>query len=436
MQNKNCKHSYNHSCKGCNSKKHTKYVTVQNNVKKPKVVRVAVKPAQNNKQEEKNKNAKKQKKERKQLPQREFTLKIALMSILLALAFSLAGSYIYNYYFGNSQPTISRGEVTLHVVEKTEEPILENYDPNSIPVITRETKDCVVAITTSTLTNSPMMGQYVKEGAGSGVIVSTDGYIVTNTHVISGANNITVRLTNDAEYKATVIGTDVTTDLSVIKIDVTGLKPAVIGNSENLVVGQTVIAIGNPLGRLGGTVTAGILSAKDREITINNQAMNLLQFDAAVNPGNSGGGLFNLDGELIGIVNAKTSGMEVEGLGFAIPSSDAKLIITELIETGKVSGRPQLGITVAEIKSMTDKNQYIEQELYNFIDSTGLYIVSATNPSLFVGDKLIALDGQSINTFDDIQNIINTKKVGDQVQVTVSRNKQMVTITIELTEKN
>ena len=363
----------------------------------------------------------------------EFVLKLIALTIALSAIFGFAGAFIFNHYLADYL-VIQRGDVHITTVEKNESTITEGLDPQSIPAVVEKTQNSVVAITTSTLTNSPVMGQYVKEGAGSGVVVSENGYIVTNTHVVNDATNIIVRLSNNQEFTATVIGADVATDITVIKIDANGLTPAVIGKSEDLIVGQTIVAIGNPLGELGGTVTSGIISAKDRELTINNQSMNLLQFSAAINPGNSGGGLFNLDGELVGIVNAKTSGSEVEGLGFAIPSTDALNIITQLIENGKVSGRPTLGISVIEIDTMSDAYNYIKDQVYQYIDSTGLYIATSENPHLFIGDKIMAIDGESITEATQIRNIINKKTVGDKISITISRNKKMETIEITLTE--
>lgn len=364
-----------------------------------------------------------------------FILKVTALAMILSFAFGICGAYLYTHYIGGAI-TIQRGNVTVNVVEKKDPPTLEDYSPTSIPAVVSKTEDSVVAITTNTIINNPIMGQYVQEGAGSGVIISEDGYIITNTHVIGDATSIIVRLHNDKEFTATIIGADVTTDIAVIKIEVTGLTPITFGNSDNIVIGQTVVAIGNPLGELGGTVTSGIISAKDRELTINNQNMNLLQFSAAVNPGNSGGGLFNLDSELIGIVNAKNSSAGIEGLGFAIPSNDALDIATQLIENGKVTGRPQLGVSVVEILNTSDIYNYVSEPIYPFLDTVGIYVVDATTPHLFLGDKIIAIDGQSINTYDDLKNIINKKQVGDVVSVTISRSKQMLTLDIELSEKS
>lgn len=180
--------------------------------------------------------------------------------------------------------------------------------------IVDETSPSVVEVFTETKQVSNWFQEYVTEGAGSGVVLSEDGYIVTNHHVIDGANTIKVRLSNGQAYTATLTGTDEKTDLAVLKINASGLKAAKLTDSTTVRVGDFVIAIGNPLGELGGTVTEGIISAKDREITIDGETMTLLQTSAAVNPGNSGGGLFNLSGELVGVVNAKSSGNDIEGL--------------------------------------------------------------------------------------------------------------------------
>lgn len=364
----------------------------------------------------------------------EFLLKTITIAILFSFVFGVVGAYLFNAYLGGVI-LVPRGEVNLQVVEKTDPPVITDLDPTSIPAVVVNTQDSVVAITTNTVTNNQIMGEYVKEGAGSGVIISEDGYIVTNTHVIKDANSIIVRLNNNTEYSASVIGTDVSSDISVIKIDVTGLKPATFGSSANLIIGQTIVAIGNPLGELGGTVTSGIVSAKDRDLTINGQNMNLLQFSAAVNPGNSGGGLFNLNSELVGIVNAKTSGSDIEGLGFAIPADDVQELVKQLIETGKVSGRPQLGVSLIEVETVADIHKYANEKIYPYLDTVGVYILDTDSPYLMMGDKIVAIDNVSVTTFNDLKKYVDSKKVGDTVKLTISRNKKLETFDIVLTEK-
>ncbi|MBN2221639.1 MAG: trypsin-like peptidase domain-containing protein, partial [Vallitaleaceae bacterium] len=283
------------------------------------------------------------------------------------------------------------------------------------------------------------MGQYVSEGAGSGVIVSEDGYIVTNNHVIEGASKITVRLNNGAEYIATLVGRDSKTDLAVVKIDETELNSVVFGDSDELIVGELAVAIGNPLGELGGTVTEGIISALDRSIEIDGESMTLLQTSAAINPGNSGGGLFNQYGELIGIVNAKSSGSGIEGLGFAIPINTAEDIIEQIIEYGYVQGRIDLGVTFIDISDSMTALRYR-------LTSTGVYVQSidsststtTTNASanLKVGDRIISIDGVEVDTAAEIKVLLEDYKVGDQLIIQVERNRQTVDIRMVLKQAN
>ena len=227
----------------------------------------------------------------------------------------------------------------------------------------------------------------MQTGAGSGVIISEDGYLITNNHVINGASTIQVRTSDGTTYDAVLVGTDSKTDVAVLKINASGLRPVTFGDSDNLNVGETAVAIGNPLGELGGTVTNGIISAKDRSITLDNQQMTLLQTNAAINPGNSGGGLFNSRGELIGMVVAKSSGSDVEGLGFAIPSNLVSKIAQELIANGYVTGRPALGVTVLSIENAQTAMQY-------GVSSLGVYITdvesgsAADKAGLQAGDRM------------------------------------------------
>lgn len=290
-------------------------------------------------------------------------------------------------------------------------------------------KQTVVEITTETVTMNGRMGQFISEGAGSGIVISSDGYIVTNNHVISGARNITVRLSDESVYTATLVGTDSKTDIAILKINASGLTPAVLGDSNSLVVGEITVAVGNPLGELGGTVTSGIVSALDREITIDGEVMTLLQTDAAINPGNSGGGLFNLYGELIGIVNAKSSGSDIEGLGFAIPVNTAKSVIEDIITHGYVRGRIDTGLTLVDITDTRTAMMYR-------VSRTGLYITKSTNSELKSGDRITAVDDNAVTNHASFNAAINTHQVGDTVNITVSRGDQGLTLSITLTEMN
>lgn len=295
--------------------------------------------------------------------------------------------------------------------------------------IVDETSPSVVEVFTETKQVSSWFQEYVTEGAGSGVILSEDGYIVTNHHVIDGANTIKVRLSNGQAYTAVLTGTDEKTDLAVLKINVSRLPAAKLADSSTVRVGDFVIAIGNPLGELGGTVTEGIISAKDREVTIDGETMTLLQTSAAVNPGNSGGGLFNLDGELVGVVNAKSSGDDIEGLAFAIPANTVKEITRELIQHGYVTGRPQLGISVAQITKPGMGRQ-------TYYSTPGLYITqSSVDNGLKAGDRIIKIDGTIINNAADVSTVLERHSVGDVVEVIVSRSGKEITVDVKLTEQ-
>jgi len=287
-----------------------------------------------------------------------------------------------------------------------------------------EASPSVVEVYTETKQVSSWFQDYVTEGAGSGVILTEDGYIVTNHHVIDGASTIKVRLSSGQSYTASLTGTDEKTDLAVLKIDASGLTAATLADSSSVRVGDFVIAIGNTLGELGGTVTNGIISAKDREITIDGESMTLLQTSAAVNPGNSGGGLFNLDGELVGVVNAKSSGEDIEGLAFAIPANTVKEIAQELIQYGYVTGRPQLGISVSQITRP------------GMVSTPGLYITqSSAENGLKAGDRILRIDGTAVRRTSDISAVLERHSVGDIVQVVVSRSGNEITVSVKLTEQ-
>lgn len=299
-------------------------------------------------------------------------------------------------------------------------------DALSVTEIASKVGPSVVEVTTEAVTTNAFFGQYVQSGAGSGVIITEDGYIITNNHVVSGASQVTVRTSDGTEYPATVVGADSKTDIAVLKIEATGLTPAVVGDSDSLQVGEFTLAVGNPLGELGGTVTDGIISALDREVTVENQTMNLLQTNAAVSPGNSGGGLFNERGELIGIVNAKSSGQNAEGLGFAIPVNTAIQVAEELINNGYVTGRPAMGVTVLSINDAQTAFQY-------GVNQAGVYVQSvneggaADKAGLQPGDRFVSIDGTAVNSTSDITGIIGEHAVGDTIEVQVVRGTQIVT---------
>ena len=278
--------------------------------------------------------------------------------------------------------------------------------------------------------------QYVTGGAGSGVILSEDGYIITNTHVIVDDNgkavsDITVTLKNGEKYPAVVVGCDAETDIAVLKIEATDLPFAVIGDSEGLRVGEEVIAVGNPLGELGGTVTNGIISALDREIAVDGNTMNLLQTNTAINPGNSGGGLFNMKGQLIGIVNAKSSGSGIEGLGFAIPVNDATAVFEQLVSYGYVRGRTYLGIQFLEIKDVMTAYKYGVRDLGVYVYRV---VTTYNDDVLNPGDRILGVDGHDITSVAQIKSIIREHKVGDTLVFTIARANEIMDVTVTLYE--
>ncbi len=302
----------------------------------------------------------------------------------------------------------------------------------TIPTVVARVEDAVVEISTETLVQSGRVGQYITSGAGSGVIISEEGFIVTNHHVIDGADTIVVRLTDGTKYEATLIGSDEQTDVAVLWIDAVGrdLTVAPLGASFDLVVGEDIIAIGNPLGSLGGTVTEGIVSATARTITVDHVDMTLLQISAPINPGNSGGGLFNLAGELVGIVNAKYSSEEIEGLSFAIPIDTAYAVILELIDHGYVKGRPALDATLVDVTN-------VQSALYYFGSRyTGVYIWESNVNDIKKGDLILTVDGTEVTSVSEVQTIISGKRVGDTVELVVYRSstKKQITVTLPLAE--
>lgn len=332
---------------------------------------------------------------------------------------------------------LAQSQENTQIVSPAQQAITESGHRNNILVldvsgIVEQLRPSVVEISTESVTSgNSIFGQYISQGAGSGVILSEDGYIVTNNHVVQGADSIAVKTMDGQEFKAELVGLDPATDIAVIKVDAQGLKPATVGSSDTLKVGEAAIAIGNPLGSLGGTVTTGIISAVGREITIDNETMTLIQTDAAINPGNSGGGLFNVNGELIGIVNAKQADTGIEGLGFAIPISDVTSVIDDLEKHGKVTSRPLLNVSLQEVTepSYYGQNRQLEP---------GVYVVqiveggTADQAGLQIGDRIVSFDGQAVDSASEVKKILRQHKVGDQVTMEINRDGETQEITLNL----
>lgn len=277
-------------------------------------------------------------------------------------------------------------------------------------------------------------GSSTSKSAGSGVIITTDGYIVTNNHVVDGADKITVKTADEKSYTAKLVGVDSETDIAVIKIEAKGLKSASFGKSSTLEVGDEIVAIGNPLGELSGTVTNGIVSALSREVTIENETMNLIQTNASINAGNSGGGLFDKNGLLVGVVNAKAAGNNVEGIGFAIPIDTAKNVIEQIMDYGYVKGRVTSGLTLIDILDENTARQYSVNEL-------GVYIYSVAEGSnaekagLKSGYIVKSVNGTKVESASDFKAVIKKLKVGDKIKVTVSNGMSEGSVEYKLSEK-
>lgn len=291
----------------------------------------------------------------------------------------------------------------------------------------------VVAITTEQMSSSQTWfgGYYVQSGAGSGIIISQDGYILTCAHVVSGATSVKVQLNgSDETYDATIVGEDSTSDIAVLKIEATGLTPAVIGDSDKLAVGETTVAVGNPLGTLSNTVTQGIVSALNRQVTVEDNDMTLIQTDTSISPGNSGGGLFNANGELIGVVNAKSSYSEAEGIGFAIPINTAMDIAQQLIENGAVA-RPVLGVSILDISDASAAQQY-------GVSAMGVYVADVTKgggaeaAGVQRGDRIIAVDDTAVSSTSTVKSYLAGKEVGDTVSLQVERDGKVLTLNVTL----
>ena len=367
------------------------------------------------------------------------------VALVLAAAMGFAGGFVGAKFGGSGKVVIQQvaPSSTADSASGSDSSITAASSSGS-SLTTEQVADLVspsvVVITTEQVVYSQWSwyGQnQVESGAGSGVIISSDGYILTCAHVVDGASTITVTI-GDKDYTATLVGEDTTSDIAVIKIDADGLTPATVGNSDSLKVGQSVMAVGNPLGELGGTVTGGMISALNRSVTIQGSSsvntMSLIQMDASVSPGNSGGGLFNMNGELVGIVNAKSSSSDAEGLGFAIPINDAIKVAQELLENGYVTGRPYLGITYLAVTDAQTAAQL-------GVNAYGVYVVEvvkggpAEKAGLQAGDRIVSVDGTEIASKDDLGTLMQKHTAGDTLSITIARDGQMQTVNVTLGEK-
>ncbi len=291
------------------------------------------------------------------------------------------------------------------------------------------TVNSVVSINASATENIWGQEAIVMASSGSGFIITEDGYIVTNYHVINGSNSVSVTLYDGTTYDATVVGGDEDFDIAVLKIDAEGLTPVVIGNSSELQVGNDVAVIGNPLGELTFSMSEGIISCTDRLINVDGTPFNMIQITAAVNSGNSGGPLFNMYGEVVGIVSAKLSSSSsseasVEGLGFAIPIDDVVSMIEDIMTNGYVTNKPYLGISAGNFSSSMIPNSTISSGVYIYSVEEG---GAAANAGLLAGDIITKLDDTEITSMDDLTAAKKSYSAGDDVIVEYYRNNQRYT---------
>lgn len=295
------------------------------------------------------------------------------------------------------------------------------------------TVNSIVSINCSAVSTN-IFGQRVESASsGSGFVITQDGYIVTNHHVISGASSVTVTMYDGTEYPATVVGSDSDYDVAVLKINATGLQPVTLGSSEDVNVGDTVLAIGNPLGELTFSMSQGIVSCCDRAINVDGTPFNMIQVDASINPGNSGGPLMNLYGEVVGIVSAKYSSYSdttVEGLGFAIPIGDVQAIITDIMENGQITNKPSFGITAGTMTQQMAAQYQIDQTSGAFVYSVNKG-GAGEKAGLKMGDVITKVDSTDITSMEDLTAAKKGHKAGDTVTVTYYRDGQ--TQTTELT---
>ena len=353
------------------------------------------------------------------------------LCILLSLASGFGGAWTYSKLFAKEPVVIT----TVKESPVTNQTVVSSQNVDLTDVISAA-KESVVEITTEIVKTGSFFSQSIAQGAGSGVIIDSDGYIATCYHVIDGASSVTVTLPDGTAYPAKVYGYDADNDVAVVKIDAHDLPVAVLADSSKLKVGENVFAIGNPLGSLGGTVTDGIVSALDREVEVEGQEMTLLQTSAAVNHGNSGGGLFNAKGELIGIVNAKSAGEDVEGLGFAIPSNIVLDVVTKIMNEGgtAVSSTPIMGVTVQSIYDEQTAKQYN-------LTRYGVYILNvepgygAEKAGLKAWDCIVSVDNIAISQNEDLTNLLKKHAVGDKISVQIIRGKHLMTFEVELMQR-
>lgn len=371
--------------------------------------------------------------------------------IVFALVFSLVGSVLgaggvllvqQNFQEEDPEPETVKQEQVINLLEgQRESAVIETVALDTGKVLTpaevyAANVNSTVGITTS-ITSANYWGYKTTSAAsGSGFIISPDGYILTNFHVIEGSDSITVTTYSGQTYDAAVIGYDESNDIAVLKVDAADLVPVILGDSDNLNVGDSVIAIGNPLGELTFSLTSGAVSAMDREVTFSgNITMNLIQTDCAINSGNSGGALFNLYGEVIGVTNAKYSSSSlseasIDNIGFAIPINSVRDIVESIIEKGYFA-KPYIGLAVSNVSQ--------DALMYGLPEGAAVYTVTENGPAaqagLQQGDIITMLNGTEITGSTQFVELVEDTKIGDTLTLSVYRQGEILTVTVTVSEQ-
>ena len=366
-------------------------------------------------------------------PKQKGAIKIVALCLVCALLGGLAQP-IYSSLSGGNETTIYTGDRTPTQVDTAS--VDTSKELTTAEIYAKYVSSCVGITVDIVSTN--VFGQTVTgAAAGSGFVITEDGYILTNYHVIDGANSIKVTFDNGKEYTATYVGGEEKNDIAVIKVDATGLTPVVIGKSSDMLVGEQVTTIGNPLGELTFSESTGIISALDRSITMSDgRQMNMIQTDCAINSGNSGGPLFNSHGEVIGIVSAKyssgsnSSSASVEGLGFAIPMDDVASMVSDLVKNGYVTGKPIMGISVADVDESVTSYGVPQGAIIRVVTPD----LCGAKAGLQAGDIVTKIDNTDVTSASDLTSAIGNYKPGDKVTLTIFRSGETKTVEVTLEE--
>lgn len=366
-------------------------------------------------------------------PKQKGAVKIVVLCLVCALLGGLAQP-IYSSLSGGNETTIYTGDRTPTQVDTAS--VDTSKELTTAEIYAKYVNSCVGITVDIVSTN--VFGQTVTgAAAGSGFVITEDGYILTNYHVIDGANSIKVTFDNGKEYTATYVGGEEKNDIAVIKVDATGLTPVVIGKSSDMLVGEQVTTIGNPLGELTFSESTGIISALDRSITMSDgRQMNMIQTDCAINSGNSGGPLFNSHGEVIGIVSAKyssgsnSSSASVEGLGFAIPMDDVANMVSDLVKNGYVTGKPIMGISVADVDESVTSYGVPQGAIIRVVTPD----LCGAKAGLQAGDIVTKIDNTDVTSASDLTSAVGNYKPGDKVTLTIFRSGETKTVEVTLEE--